>query len=121
MQRLKEYSGFIVWFVGLTTIAVWSLALTDFDPGAATTACRSNILRGLCEWMAPMPPALRLVGLLAAVFVMVRLLLIALRATQPRAAEPPAANPKPKRWRRPAPTVARVKGRDHFGLRGLPR
>ena len=120
MQRLKEYSGFIVWFVGLTTIAVSSLALTDFNPGAASTVCRSNILRGLCEWIEPMPPGLRLAGLLAAVFVMVRLLLIALRATRPRAAEPLAVNQKPKRWRRPAPTVARIKGRDHFGLRGLP-
>jgi hypothetical protein len=67
-----------------------------------------------------MPRWLHLVGLLAAIAAVVRLLLIALRSARRAPAEGVAAAPK-RRWRRPEPTVKRVKARDHFGLRGVPR
>ena len=104
MNRVWDYAGFIVWFMGLGTIVLW-LAGPVGRP--------------------MLPPALLLIGLASATFVAVRLLLLAIarwrvpfsvaRATA--AARPPAAviKPPPSKPVRPLPTV---KPRDHFGLRG---
>lgn len=100
MQRVKDYAGFGMWFLGLSYIALLAL---------------NGSLGGSPQPLADRP-TLHLVGLLAGIAVFVRLLLIALRSTK----TPPDAPPKPmRRLRRPEPTVKRIKSRDHFGLRGL--
>jgi hypothetical protein len=48
--------------------------------------------------------------------VFIRLLLTAVRSAR----RPAVEAPKPRRrFRRPEPTVKRIKARDHFGLRGI--
>ena len=104
MNRVWDYAGFVVWFMGLGTMVLW--------------------LAGL--FGQPMlPPALLLVGLASATFVAVRLLLLAIArwrvpfgvARAAAGARGPAAviKPPPPKPARPLPTV---KPRDHFGLRG---
>lgn len=105
MERLKDLAAFGVWFLGLSYIAMWALT----GPLNRTLALdvRPELL----------PAALHLVGLLAAITAFIRLLLIALRSARKPPADPP---PKPhRRFRRPEPTVQRIKARDHFGLRGI--
>jgi hypothetical protein len=63
-----------------------------------------------------LPRLFHLIGSIAAVIVFVRLLLTAMR----NARKPPGDAPKPRpRFRKPDPTVKRIRARDHFGLRGL--
>ena len=106
MNRVWDYTGFVVWFLGLGYIALWPLAAPDH---------------------LALPPALNFLGTVSAVYVVVSLLLrefmrwrrapggtgaaSALAAQNPNA--PPRQNPA-----RPLPTV---KPRRHFGLRGMPR
>ena len=102
MNRVWDYAGFVVWFMGLGTIVLW--------------------LVGFGQPM--LPPTLLLVGLASATFVAVRLLLLAIArwrvpfgvARASAAARAPAAVIKaPPKPMRPLPTV---KPRDQFGLRG---
>jgi hypothetical protein len=103
MNRVRDYAGFIVWFMGLGTIVLWLAGLFGHPM---------------------LPPALLLIGLASASFVAVRLLLLAIarwrvpfavaRATA--AARPPAAVIKSPP--RPVRSLPSVKPRDHFGLRG---
>ncbi len=104
MNRVWDYAGFIVWFMGLGYLVLW--------------------LVGSFEHRM-LPPAFPLVGLASATFVAVRLLLLAIArwrvpfsvARAAAAARAPAAviKPPPPKPVRPLPTV---KPRDHFGLRG---
>jgi hypothetical protein len=104
MERLKDLAAFGVWFLGLSYIVMW--ALTGPLNRALALDVRPELL----------PPVLHLVGLLAAITAFVRLLLIAVRSAR----KPPVDAPKPpRRFRRPEPTVKRIKARDHFGLRGI--
>ena len=97
MQRVKDYAGFGVWFLGLSYIVMFATGGADAHPALNA-------------------PAVRLIGTLAAIAVFVRLLLIAVRSTKRR----PDDSLKPaRRLRKPQPTVKRIKSRDHFGLRGL--
>jgi hypothetical protein len=100
MHRLKDYAGFGIWLIGLSYIAVVAVNGPLLGARAVTV-----------------PLWLHLLGLLAAIAVFVRLLLLALRSTRTS----PAAGKPPRRRRRPEPTVKRVKARDHFGLRGMER
>jgi hypothetical protein len=103
MNRVRDYLGFVGWFMGLGYLVLWSLGGPDH-----------RIL----------PPALQGVGLLSATFVCVRLIVLAIArwrvppATLAAAGErTPAAvlKPPPRAPARPLPTV---KPRSQFGLRG---
>ncbi|MGH6663877.1 MAG: hypothetical protein ACREB2_03085 [Pseudolabrys sp.] len=104
MNRIWDYVGFAVWFAGLGYIVLW--------------------LFGSSEQLA-LSPGLHAVGVAAATFVPLRLLLRAVghrrRAAQ-TAIRPrhPATVLRPSR-RKPAYPVRAVKPRSHFGLRGMPR
>jgi hypothetical protein len=121
MQRLKQCAGFGVWFVGLSYILLWALAGT-LGGNAERCGVAAPWAAAFCRLGYPqtLSPLVHLAGLLAAIAVFVRLLLIALRSTR---MQQDAAAPVRflRRMRRPEPTVKRIKGRDHFGLRGLPR
>jgi hypothetical protein len=123
MQRLKACAGFAVWFVGLTYIVLWALS----GPlGGSAQRCEGGArwTAAFCGLTHPhtLSPLVHLVGLVAAIAAFVRLLLIALRSTS-KSRDAAAVVPGKflRRLRRPEPTVRRVKGRDHFGLRGLSR
>lgn len=106
MERLKDVAAFGIWFLGLSYIAMW--AVTGPLNRAMAVDVRPETLS----------PLLHLAGSVAAVIVCARLLPIAVRTAR----QPPADMPKPRpRFRKPDPTVKRIKARDHFGLRGLQR
>ena len=106
MERLKDIAAFGVWFLGLSYFVIW----------AATGPLNLGMALGVHP--ETLPPLWHLVGSVAAIIVFVRLLLTAMRSAR----KPPAEMPKPRpRFRRPDPTVKRIKARDHFGLRGLQR
>jgi hypothetical protein len=104
MERLKDVAAFGVWFMGLSYFVMW--------------AATGPLNRAMAFDVHPevLPPALHLVGSVAAIIVVMRLLLIAVRSARKPTAE--VAKPRP-RFRRPDPTVKRIQARDHFGLRGL--
>ena len=104
MERLKGVAAFGVWFLGLSYFVMW--------------AATGPLTRAMAVDVHPeaLPPLLHLAGSLAAIIVVVRLLSIAVRSAR----QQPADAPKPRpRFRKPEPTVKRIKARDHFGLRGL--
>jgi hypothetical protein len=104
MDRLKDLAAFGVWFLGLAYIAMWAVT------GPLNRVVAVDIHPEM------LPRAAHLIGLLAAITTFVRLLLIAVRSAR----KPQTEAPKPRpRFRRPEPTVKRIKARDHFGLRGL--
>ncbi len=95
MTRLADYGRFGLWVLGLAYIAA---SLTGY----------ANSL----------PPQVQLAGLLAALASLLNLLLIA------RAHRRAKQGPDPSQFlkgRRPDPTVARIRERDYFGLRGVER
>ncbi len=103
MNRVWDYAGFIVWFIGLGYLVLWLVGSPEHHM---------------------LSPTFRLIGLASATFVAVRLLLLAIArwrvpfagARAAAAARAPAAVPKPPpKPVRPLPTV---KPRDHVGLRG---
>jgi hypothetical protein len=99
MQRLKNYAGFGVWFLGLGYIVM-------------------RLVMGPLKW----PPLAHAAGVIAAVAALVHLLLIAVRsarATVHGSHQRPASSAG--RRSKPEPTIKTVKARDHFGLRGLDR
>lgn len=112
MDRLKEYGGFAISFVGLGYIALWPMA--GYAGG----------LLGLPLHPLTLPPTLQATGMLAAIFVAIRLALLGVRRLRslraatagPIAAAiaPPPSRRKPYRQRPP------VKPRSQFGLRGTP-
>ena len=104
MERLKDVAAFGVWFLGLSYLVMW--------------AATGPLNRAMAFDVHPeiLPPVLHLVGSVAAIIVAVRLLLTAVRSAR----QPQEDTPKPRpRFRKPDPTVKRIKSRDHFGLRGL--
>jgi hypothetical protein len=105
MNRVWDYIGFAVWFVGLGYIVMWLLSSPD---------------------LLLLPPALHVLGVASALFVPVRLLLRAIgrwraaaRAARPVCARKPATVLRPPR-RKLAHPLRSVKPRSHFGLRGMP-
>jgi len=112
MKRCKDYACFIVWFAGLSYMALWPLTANGIG-GVG--------LGG--HWK--LPPTLHVIGLMAAIFVSLKILSIMLaRFRRPRAAQPePAVAPdlvetrlNARRWK--APAAQSVKPRAQFGLRG---
>ena len=103
MNRVWDYAGFIVWFMGLGYIVMWLIGSPEHRM---------------------LPPILHMVGLASATFVAVRLLLLAIaRWRVPVSVARAAAGARtsdavlkpPQKATRPLPTV---KPRSHFGLRG---
>jgi hypothetical protein len=114
MDRCKEYCGFAISFAGLGYIALWPLA-----------ALASRLL-GVAPHPLALPPALQATGMLAAIFVIARLLLLMMRRLRrqyaPQAAHAPDTAVKPRVLRRePLRHLPQVKPRSQFGLRGTPR
>lgn len=105
MKRVWNYFDFAVWFIGLGTILLWLFDLPEHRM---------------------LPPSLRSTGLMAVMFVVVRVLLLAVRRWRAgstiattRGRRPPAEvlrSPRPA----PAPPLPTVKPRRHFGLRHRP-
>ncbi len=103
MNRVWDYIGFAVWFAGLGYIVMWLLGSSD---------------------RLALSPGLHVIGVAAAMFVPVRLLLRVARrrrnaaqsAVRPRQ---PAVVLRPPSHR-PAQPYRPVKPRSHFGLRGMP-
>jgi len=148
MDRVKDYICFIVWFVGLSYVALWPMAVPDMvihwlstgEPIARGCGGLSiGSLRELCQVhaAAALSPGLHLIGMLAAFWVTARLMalliLMVTRVLLWRAVIDPlaparfrAALRRPlmlltsRRWRRPQPPRY-VPPRREFGLRGPPR
>jgi hypothetical protein len=104
MNRVGDYIGFVVWFVGLGYIVLWLVAM-------------------IAEPI--LPPALHAVGLLAACLVAVRLLLLAHARRHASAAVPVVDARVPATsfecsGKAEARPLRSVKPRHHFGLRGTP-
>jgi hypothetical protein len=136
VNRIRDYSGFAAWFVGLGYIVLWPLTSPDFSgkPFGASIFCRDgspSLLDLLCNSAHPLvlPPALHAIGFLSAAFVTVRLLLHAVKRSRrtaggvatdasARAARMPVASPPPRR-EKPTQPLRPVKPRTHFGLRGM--
>jgi len=112
MNRCKDYACFIVWFAGLSYMALWPLTAHGIGGAGLGSA-----------WT--LPPTLHVIGLMASLFVLTRIAALALarlrrwRAAQPEATVAPdllAARLNARRWK--APTAPSVKPRSQFGLRG---
>jgi hypothetical protein len=104
MNRVGDYIGFVVWFVGLGYIVLWLVAM-------------------IAEPI--LPPALHAVGLLAACLVAVRLFVLAHTRRRAPAGVPAAHARMPatsleSSGKAEARPLRSVKPRNHFGLRGTP-
>ena len=128
MNRVCDYCGFVVRFLGVGYLAVWPLA--EPGPLAAIGVCDgAHMLAGLCRlphWL-PLPPGLHAIGLICALYVAPWLSLrplarwrrrrtrdaVALAARVPAVTRPVAQKPLYPR--------ATVKPRNEFGLRGVAR
>jgi hypothetical protein len=111
VNRCRDYLCFIVWFAGLSYMAMWPL--TAHGIGG----------RGLgADWT--LPPTLHAAGILAAAFVNMRILSLVLKRLRSRPETPSAITPdlvatrlNSQRWKAPAASQA-LKPRSQFGLRG---
>ena len=136
MNRIKDYTRFVIWFAGLGYMVLWPVSSSDLSgrPFGASVVCQDGtlaLLASLCNsthWLQ-LPPALHAIGSLSAIVVSVRLLLCAVkrwrrpagsgRAQTPAPFAPAPATALPS-WRNPARPLRAVKPRTHFGLRGTP-
>jgi hypothetical protein len=137
MNRIKDYGVFIGWFAGLGYIVLWPLTASEMGgrSAGASIVCRDSSLSALdllCNSSPSvhLPPGLHALGFLSALFVMIRLVLYALRRSRRAVGrnEPAATSvdiqrlkiivPPPQR--KPRPPLPPVKPRSHFGLRGVP-
>ncbi len=109
----KEYCRFAISFVGLGYIALWPLA------------GYGGRLFGVSLHPLSLPPALQAVGMLSAIFVTMRLLLLVVRRLRGQGSAPTAATPEeavtPRAWRKFLRHLPPVKPRSQFGLRGTSR
>jgi len=148
MDRVKDYICFIVWFVGLSYVALWPMAVPDvvmswlspeeqLSRGCEGLSVAS--LREFCEVhaAAALSPGLHLIGMLAAFWVTARLMALLIRRLLLALLRHPALNRlSPARFRavlrqplalptwprcRPAPPPRYVPPRREFGLRRPPR
>ncbi len=104
VNRVCDYCGFVVWFMGLGYIVMWLIDMPEHRT---------------------LSPAFHVVGLASATFVAVRLLLLAIarwrvpmsvvRAGAAARAPNDVLKAPPQKPARPLPTV---KPRSRFGLRG---
>jgi hypothetical protein len=104
MNRVWDYVGFAVWFVGLGYIVMWLLSSPD---------------------LLLLPPALHAIGIASAILVPALLWRAVSRrragagAARAVSARKPAAVLRPPRRKSSYP-LRSVKPRSHFGLRGMP-
>lgn len=136
MNRFKDYIGFAIWFTGIGYIALWPITSPEVGgrPFGASLFCGEaarSVLDFLCHAALPlqMPANLHVLGFLAALFVVARLILLALRRALRTGDTPldisaltmclPGIDPPARR--KPSRRLPRVKPRAHFGLRGMPR
>lgn len=137
MNRVTEYIRFAVGFVGLGYIVLWPL--TTHDNGIATPetlfVCGTSFADLICH-PAPalqLSPGLHLIGVMSAIYVVLRLLLHQFRRWRRALSDERSASAPPARMndvlarppvrptaKEPAPPLPTVKPRAHFGLRGLP-
>lgn len=131
MNRIRDYTNFAAWFVGLGYVVLWPVTAPAFgdEPFAVTVFCRdgvSGLLDLLCHsaHRLHLPPGLHALGCLSAIFVTSRLMVHAIRQRArgipdlTAATALPAPAPPP---RIPAPLGPKVKPRSQFGLRGQPQ
>jgi len=141
MNKASEYANFAGWFAGLGYVALWPLTASGQSgkPFGASVLCDGSALTGwLCPSAQPLrlPEGLHALGAAAALFVAVRIAILAIgrirRQPPPAMVDVPPSEvpivpiaPAPAavaRNRRPAPPPRRpVKPRKHFGLRNVPR
>jgi hypothetical protein len=101
MERVRDYGGFVVLFMGLGYLAGWALT---------------------AERLAAMPAGLHAIGLTAVAFLPLRAWsYMRERRTKTAAAAAAAPFAAIPMFRRPDPPRPHVKPRNHFGLRGTPR
>ena len=134
MDRVRDYTGFVLWLLGAGYIVLWPL--TSFGksggPLAGGLICAHEPLRLLCRLPHPLtlPPGLQLLGVVSAAWVCWRLIMQAVkrlrRARTKRMAAAamlgvrlPAALQRPPRCLPPG-SVRPIKPRNHFGLRNPP-
>ena len=133
MNRIKDYSGFAAWFVGLGYIVLWPLTSSGLSgqPFGAAVMCRDKtpeMLGFMCNsaHSLSMPPGLHALGFVSAMFVTTRLLIVGVkrsrRAVKRRTSPslPAAPTTDAPLARKPQPRGPTVKARTHFGLRGVP-
>jgi hypothetical protein len=128
MNRLRDYIGFIIRFLGLGYLALWPLASNGGAGGklfGASILCRTGVLDVLCHSPHPlaMPPALHAMGVLSVLAVAGQFIWRLLRRARHRAAARTPIIPAPGvdnslRKPTPRPRCRPVQPRDHFGLRG---
>jgi len=137
MNRIREYTGFAIGYLGLGYIVLWPLSGADHSgqPFGASLVCGDTswlLLDFIChsEHRLQMSPSLHALGLMSTSLVTLRVLFYALKRTR-RAVIPPAVdismmlarlpkmNSPPRRTRPPAQRAV-VKPRAQFGLRGVP-
>ena len=122
MEGFRDYAGFAARFTVLAYVVVWALLSPDTGAPAAALLCPPSASLPLCD-PASLPPGLHLMGALAACIIAGEAM-FSLR----RAARKDPGNGAPAPIRQPAMplqqrTIAssKVKPRNHFGLRGIPR
>jgi hypothetical protein len=136
MNRIKDYTKFVIWFAGLGYIVLWPVSSSGRSgrPFGASVICQDgtpgplDLLCNSAHWLE-LPPALHAIGSLSAVVVAVRLsMYVIMRWRRPAAAgaapasTPPAPMPVAAvpSWRNPGQPFRQIKPRTHFGLRGTP-
>ncbi len=138
MNRIKDYTGFVGWFAGLGYIALWPITVDNLsgEPFGASIFCRDGPISVpdiLCNSAHPlrMPLGLHALGFMSAMFVTVRLLVLAVRRTRRNVraragnATPPveriSAIMPPQAPRKPVRLRHCAKPRKEFGLRVMTR
>jgi hypothetical protein len=138
MNRIKDYTGFAIWFAGLGYIALWPVTSPDLGgkPFGASIFCHDvslSVLDLLCNSAHPLqlPASLHALGFLSAMIVTGRLLVFAFKRSRRVVVTPtvdisallahlPGTIPSLRR-RKPPRRHRPVKPRTQFGLRGMPR
>jgi hypothetical protein len=137
MDRVKDYICFAVWFIGLSYVALWPMAVPDsvvtwLTPQApAPRACGGLVVASLQELCrahetVALSPGLHAIGMLAAFWVTARLMLLLLlrlaRLLVPRAVQDLLS---PARMhvvlRRPLTLLMRHRSRQPASPRYVPR
>jgi hypothetical protein len=130
MNRIKDYSGFAAWFLGLGYLVLWPITADEFGGVSfgASILCRE----GAAQWLGllcnaasalRLPPGLHLLGFMSALYVAARVLADTVRRSRHASlsATSPALHADAPPPRKPRPPRRYVKPRTQFGLRGLQR
>lgn len=131
MNRIKDYTGFAAWFVGLGYLVLWPITADEIGGVSfgASILCRegSSVWLGFLCNSTPalrLPPGLHALGFMSATYVSARFLVGAVkrsRRVSPSVAPVARNADPPPPSRKPRPPLRYVKPRTQFGLRGVPR